>query len=129
MQDSLPSQIQDILEKEKELHMMKLELTRLELEASFFDHIDSDKLLEKQSRIRKFTDNLTRINEIGTDEIIRRLEEPFAQGHIQLDHCLHKKMVDIVEGAFSDILNSREDVEIAKWCHTPLDPIPELVEI
>ncbi len=106
---------------------MNLEIAKLELESSYGDHINFEKLKEREVLAQKFSAHLSRIVDLDQEEISRRLKVPFEEDHIVINKDSHQKMIDLVEGAFTDVLRSREDVDLAKWSHTAVAPLKPLV--
>lgn len=44
-----------------------------------------------------------------------------------MDRSLHVRMVEVVEGAYSDICSAKDDGELAEWSYAARVPIKELV--
>ena len=106
---------------------MNFEIAKLELETAYEDHINFEKLKEREVQVQKFSSHLFRIVEMDQEEISRRLRVPFEEDHIVINRDSHQKMIDLVQGAFTDVLKSREDVDLAKWSHTAVAPLKPLV--
>jgi hypothetical protein len=106
---------------------MNFKIAKLELENSYEDHIDFKKLKEREILVHNFSAHLSRIVDLGQEEISRRLRVPFEEDHIVINRGTHQKLIDLVEGAFTDVLRSREDVDLAKWSHTAVAPLKPLV--
>ncbi len=129
-QDSLCfllTQLKQISEKEKRLQEMSFELANIELKAAYQDHINLEKLMEREVLTQKFTAHLSQIIDLDIEEISRRLRAPFDEEHIVINKDSHQKMIELVGGAFTDVLRSREDVDLAKWSHTAVAPVKPLV--
>lgn len=129
-QDSLCQLIvhlNQISERERKLQAIDMQVARLELENLFADHVDKERLNEKEVLVQNFISHLNRINDLEADDIARRLRAPSEENHIPLHINYHSKMIELVEGAFTDVLRSREDVELAKWSHDIPSPSTPLV--
>jgi hypothetical protein len=44
-----------------------------------------------------------------------------------MERSLHVRMVEVVEGAYSDICSAKDDLELAEWSYTSRVPLKELV--
>jgi hypothetical protein len=106
---------------------MNFEIAKLELETAYEDHISFKKLKDREVLVKKFAAHLSRIVDLGQEEISKRLRVPFEEEHIVINKDSHQNLVDLVEGAFTDVLRSREDVDLAKWSHTAVAPVKPLV--
>ena len=106
---------------------MNLQLARLGQENLFFEHLDEDSLKDKQILVDNFCSSLRRIVDLDQEQISMRLRVPFEENHIALNPEHHHKMIDLVEGAFTDVLSSREDVDLAKWSQSACAPVSQLV--
>lgn len=104
-----------------------MQISRLDLENAFSDHINREKLKDKELLVQNFVDHLNKINDLEKEEISRRLRIPFEETHIPLSYNYHTKMIELVEGAFTDVLRSRDDIELAKWSHEIPSPSKPLV--
>ncbi len=119
--------MKQVSEKERRLQDIAFEIAKLELESSYEDQIDSKRLREREILLQNFSAHLSKIVDLGNEEISRRLRVPFEEDHIVLEKNSHQKMIDLVEGAFMDVLRSREDVDLAKWSHSAIAPVKPLV--
>jgi hypothetical protein len=107
---------------------MNFETAKLELETSYKNHIDCEILMEREVLTQKFSHHLSLILDLDKEEISQRLRAPFEEEHIVINKESHQKMIDLVEGAFTDVLKSRDDVDLARWSHTAITPVKPLVK-